>query len=99
MAPLDEVANEEKMMPRDYITADGFRITAKAPRATSSPLIRGEDYPPYRDGLPQYVTLKNAPVTKKLAEALCAYSSAPFSSRPTSPIYDEARLIAERGGS
>jgi ATP-dependent phosphofructokinase / diphosphate-dependent phosphofructokinase len=67
MAPLDKVANQEKMLPRDYITTDGFHITAKA-RRYLSPLIRGEDYPPYRDGLPQYVTLKHAPVKKKLAE-------------------------------
>lgn len=66
MAPLDKVANQEKMLPRDYITADGFHITAKA-RRYLSPLIRGEDYPPYRDGLPQYVTLKNAPVKKQVA--------------------------------
>jgi 6-phosphofructokinase len=65
MAPLDKVANVEKMMPRDYITTDGFHITAKG-RRYLLPLIRGEDYPPYRDGLPQYVTLKNAPLKKKL---------------------------------
>jgi 6-phosphofructokinase len=67
MAPLDKVANQEKMLPRDYITEDGFHITSKG-RRYLSPLIRGEDYPPYRDGLPQYVTLKNAPVKKKLSE-------------------------------
>jgi len=67
MATLDKVANQEKMLPRDYITEDGFHITSKG-RRYLSPLIRGEDYPPYRDGLPQYVTLKNAPVKKKLAE-------------------------------
>jgi len=66
-AKLDQVANQEKMLPRDYITEDGFHITAKA-RRYLSPLIKGEDYPPYKDGLPQYVTLKNAPVRKKLAE-------------------------------
>ena len=65
MAPLDQVANQEKMLPRDYITEDGFHITAKG-RRYLGPLIRGEDYPPYKDGLPQYVTLKNAPVKKKL---------------------------------
>jgi 6-phosphofructokinase len=65
MAPLEKVANQEKMLPRDYITEDGFHITAKG-RRYLSPLIRGEDYPPYRNGLPQYVTLKNAPVKKKL---------------------------------
>ena len=67
VAPLAKVANQEKMLPRDYITADGFHITAKA-RRYLSPLIRGEDYPPYRDGLPIYVTLKHTPVKKKLAQ-------------------------------
>ena len=66
LAKLDEVANQEKMLPRDYITPDGFHITAKA-RRYLSPLVRGEDYPPYKEGLPQYVTLKNAPVKKKLS--------------------------------
>ena len=65
-AKLDDVANKEKMLPRDYITEDGFHITSKA-RRYLLPLIKGEDYPPYKDGLPQYVTLKNAPVRKKLA--------------------------------
>jgi 6-phosphofructokinase 1 len=64
-AALAQVANQEKMLPRDYITTDGFHITAKA-RRYLSPLIKGEDYPPYRDGLPQYVTLKNTPVKPKL---------------------------------
>ncbi|MBC52347.1 MAG: 6-phosphofructokinase [Gammaproteobacteria bacterium] len=65
-APLADVANVEKPMPRDFITEDGFGITAKA-RAYFSPLIRGEDYPPYRNGLPQYARLKNLLVPKKLA--------------------------------
>ena len=63
-SPLDKVANVEKKMPRDYITEDGFHITDKC-RRYLSPLIQGEDYPPYANGLPQYVTLKNAPVPKK----------------------------------
>ena len=66
-AKLEDVANREKMLPRDYITEDGLHITAKA-RRYLQPLIKGEDYPPYKDGLPQYVQLKNAPVRKKLAE-------------------------------
>ena len=66
VAPLDKVANVEKKMPRDYITADGFGITARG-RAYLSPLVRGEDYPPFRDGLPRYVRLKNVPVPRKLA--------------------------------
>jgi ATP-dependent phosphofructokinase / diphosphate-dependent phosphofructokinase len=65
--PLTEVANKEKKMPRDFITDDGFHITEKC-RKYLAPLIQGEDYPPYRDGLPQYVRLRNAPVTKKLEE-------------------------------
>jgi 6-phosphofructokinase 1 len=68
MAPLEKVANVEKMLPRDYITPDGFHITAKG-RRYLAPLIKGEDYPPYKDGLPQYVVLKNKPVRRKLKQA------------------------------
>jgi len=68
MAALDKVANVEKMMPRDFITADGFGITEKC-RQYLAPLIQGEDYPPYRNGLPDYVRLKNTAVPKKLATA------------------------------
>jgi ATP-dependent phosphofructokinase / diphosphate-dependent phosphofructokinase len=63
-APLTQVANVEKKMPRDFITADGFHITDKC-RRYLAPLIEGEDYPKYRAGLPQYVKLKNAPVPRK----------------------------------
>jgi ATP-dependent phosphofructokinase / diphosphate-dependent phosphofructokinase len=65
MAPLSQVANVEKFMPRDFITPDGFGITDECKRYLK-PLIRGEDYPNYKDGLPQYVTLKNVAVKKKL---------------------------------
>jgi ATP-dependent phosphofructokinase / diphosphate-dependent phosphofructokinase len=64
-APLAEVANREHKMPREFITADGFGVTAKG-RAYLLPLIQGEDYPPYRDGLPAYALLKNAAVRRKL---------------------------------
>jgi len=64
-APLSRIANREKMMPKRYISKDGFGITA-ACRRYLAPLIRGEDYPPYKDGLPVYVTLKNVPVRRKL---------------------------------
>jgi 6-phosphofructokinase 1 len=67
-ANLDKVANVEKMLPRDYITEDGFHITPKG-RRYLAPLIKGEDYPPYKDGLPQYVVLKNTAVKKKLGTA------------------------------
>ncbi len=63
--PLAKVANVEKHVPRGYITPDGFGITA-ACRRYLEPLIAGEDYPPYRNGLPAYAELKLAAVRKKL---------------------------------
>jgi 6-phosphofructokinase 1 len=65
-APLADVANQEHKMPRDFITEDGFGVTAKG-RAYLAPLIQGEDFPPYKDGLPVYGLLKNAAVRRKLA--------------------------------
>ncbi len=65
-ANLADVANVEKMMPLEYISEDGFGIT-QACREYLQPLILGEDYPPYKNGLPQYVVLKNVAVPKKLA--------------------------------
>ena len=67
VAQLSKVANVEKFMPRNFITPDGFGITEKC-RTYLSPLIKGEDYPTYKDGLPQYVQLKNVAVAKKLKE-------------------------------
>ncbi|NIR30051.1 MAG: 6-phosphofructokinase [Gammaproteobacteria bacterium] len=67
-ASLADVANVEKKMPADFITNDGFGITDRC-RRYLSPLIQGEDYPPYRNGLPEYVTLKNVAVLKKLDSA------------------------------
>jgi ATP-dependent phosphofructokinase / diphosphate-dependent phosphofructokinase len=67
MAPLAKVANVEKFMPRDFITTDGYGITDPC-REYLYPLISGEDYPPYENGLPKFVTLKNVAVPKKLAE-------------------------------
>ncbi len=63
---LDRVANQEKMMPREFITDDGFGIT-EACRRYLSPLIQGEDYPPYEDGLPQYGGLRNVSIAPVLA--------------------------------
>lgn len=63
--PLAEVANAERTMPREFISEDGFGITEAAVRYLQ-PLIEGEDYPRYRQGLPVYATLKNTPVPKKL---------------------------------
>ncbi len=67
-APLAKVANVEKKMPRHYISKDGFAITKEC-REYLSPLISGEDYPPYgKDGLPEYVSLKSVMVDKKLKQ-------------------------------
>jgi 6-phosphofructokinase 1 len=64
-APLGKVANVEQKMPRNYISRDGFGITDKC-REYLAPLVVGEDYPPYRHGMPQYARLKNVMVKKKL---------------------------------
>jgi ATP-dependent phosphofructokinase / diphosphate-dependent phosphofructokinase len=66
MAPLADVANVEKFMPREFITPDGFGITEACKRYLR-PLIQGEDHPEYRDGLPVFATLKNVAVPRKLA--------------------------------
>ncbi len=64
-APISAIANQEKKVPRNFITEDGFGITA-ACRRYLLPLIGGEGYPPYRDGLPAYASLKGASVPKRL---------------------------------
>jgi 6-phosphofructokinase 1 len=66
-AELKDVANVEKFMPLDFISKDGFGITEKCKRYLR-PLIAGEDYPKYENGLPVYVTLRNLAVAKKLPE-------------------------------
>jgi len=62
---LDKVANIEKKMPSDFISRDGFGITQLA-RTYLAPLIEGEDYPPYLNGVPNYARLAKLPVKKKL---------------------------------
>ncbi len=62
---LKDIANVEKMMPKDFITEDGFGIT-DACREYLQPLIEGEDYPPYENGMPKYVTIKPELAEKKL---------------------------------
>ena len=64
-APLAEIANQEKLLPADFISADGFGITAAA-RRYLAPLIVGEAYPPFKNGLPDYVKLQNLAAPKKL---------------------------------
>jgi len=64
-APLSEIANREKLLPPDFISADGFGITDAA-RRYLAPLIVGEAYPPFKNGLPDYVKLQNVAAPKKL---------------------------------
>ena len=65
-ARLEDIANQERKMPRDFISEDGFGIS-DAGRRYLLPLIQGEDYPPYRNGLPDYVRLRNVAVPRKTA--------------------------------
>ncbi|MEX1081808.1 MAG: 6-phosphofructokinase [Halofilum sp. (in: g-proteobacteria)] len=64
-ADLSEIANAETSLPAEYIRADGFGITETC-RRYLRPLIAGEDYPPYRDGLPDYARLRKVGVPRKL---------------------------------
>ena len=66
-ANLVDVANQEKMLPAEFITSDGFGVTERGKRYLR-PLIEGEDYPPYHNGLPDYVQLKNQLLSKQLIE-------------------------------
>ena len=66
-ADLRQVANVERKMPRHYISEDGFGIT-QAARDYLAPLIVGEDYPPYRLGLPDYARLRNEPLPRRLSQ-------------------------------
>ena len=66
-APLEQVANVEKKMPRHYITGDGFGITSEG-RAYLQPLILGEDFPPYANGVPVHARLRRVFAPKKLPE-------------------------------
>ena len=70
-APLKAVANQEKKMPRAFISDNGFGITQQASEYLL-PLIAGEDYPPYKNGLPYYPQLKNTLITKRCKQwVLC----------------------------
>lgn len=61
---LERVANAEKRLPEHFIDLEGFHITPDC-RRYILPLIQGEAYPPYQDGLPHYAQLKKHYVLKK----------------------------------
>lgn len=62
---LDKIANVEKHLPAEFISADGFNITS-ACREYLLPLIAGEAYPPYAEGIPVYTRMQKNLVPKKL---------------------------------
>lgn len=64
-AGLGRIANKEKMLPKRYISKDGFGITS-ACRQYLEPLIKGENYPPYINGLPKIAKLKMRPVKPQI---------------------------------
>ena len=61
--PLQKVANVEKKMPKNYISPDGYHITNLC-RRYMEPLIKGEDFPKYKNGIPIYTNFKNKKVKK-----------------------------------
>ncbi|WP_062267386.1 6-phosphofructokinase [Endozoicomonas arenosclerae] len=65
---LEEVANFEKKMPMEFIDEDGFGITPVC-REYLEPLIEGEEYPPYLNGLPRFAKLRKVLVEKKLGDS------------------------------
>ncbi|SFR73975.1 pyrophosphate-dependent phosphofructokinase [Marinobacter daqiaonensis] len=64
-APLSEVANQEKKMPIHFISDDGFSITDDC-REYLQPLIEGEAFPPFENGIPKVAHLRNELAPKKL---------------------------------
>ncbi|MBT5331008.1 MAG: 6-phosphofructokinase [Porticoccaceae bacterium] len=66
-APLDQIANVEKMLPAEYIREDGYGITEEA-RTYLKALIAGEAVTPWKDGLPVHAKLEGVLIDKKLAD-------------------------------
>ena len=62
---LENVANVEKVLPKSFISKDGFSITKSCKNYIKN-LISGEDYPPYKNGIPMYAKLKHTLTKKKL---------------------------------
>ena len=62
---LSKVANVERKIPRNFISKDGYSIASRC-RQYLAPLIEGEDFPPYKNGLPSYVRTANKLLKKKL---------------------------------
>ncbi|MDA9608638.1 6-phosphofructokinase, partial [SAR86 cluster bacterium] len=65
-ASLKNVANVEKTMPKKFISANGFEITA-AGKKYLRPLIQGEASTKYKNGIPEVAELKKVLVQKKVS--------------------------------
>ena len=62
---LKEIANVEHLVPRDWISEDGFMPNEKFVEY-ACPLIEGESKIPMEGGLPKYAVLNKIKVEKKL---------------------------------
>ena len=62
---LSKVANVEKKIPKKFISKDGFGITQSC-KNYLNPLIQGEAWAPFKDGVIHTAALKNKSVKKKL---------------------------------
>jgi 6-phosphofructokinase 1 len=65
LQPLEDIANVEHFVPREWISEDGMLPNEKFVEY-ARPLVEGETQPPMEGGLPKYVTLQKVPVEKKL---------------------------------
>lgn len=66
-APLSRIANVEKKLPKSFIAKNGMDVTAKAINYLA-PLIEGEAFPPFKNGIPRIEKLKLIEVKKKLSQ-------------------------------
>ena len=62
---LSKIANVEKKLPKSYISGDGFNVTSKAIKYLR-PLIKGEAYSKFKNGIPVTQKLKLVQAKKKL---------------------------------
>lgn len=65
LQPLEDIANVEHFIPKDWIAEDGFLPNEKFVEY-ARPLIEGEVKVPMEGGLPKYVALEKSRVEKKL---------------------------------
>jgi 6-phosphofructokinase 1 len=68
LQPLGDIANVENMIPRDWISDDGF-LPNKKMVDYARPLIEGAVRVPTEGGLPKFVVLKKKMVAKKLTRS------------------------------